>query len=124
MLQDNDGTKDLYGVQYFTGNKDQDLDSKTLTSIITESKKSSIPTNTIGQNLKQLLKSYSSNSLSSLDILKYLRSISPSAIELEVLSLTDYEFETDGPLSYVSLVLYSTNLIANFIVWIHTNLAL
>ena len=65
VLQDNDGTKDLYGVQYFTGKKDLEDESKALTSIIMESKKSTAPVNTIGQNLKQLLKEYSSQSLSS-----------------------------------------------------------
>lgn len=65
VLQDNDGTKDLYGVQYFTGKKELDDESKALTSIIMESKKVNTSANQpgIGQTLKQLLEGFSQKTI-------------------------------------------------------------
>jgi len=106
VIDDNDGTQDLYGVQYFTGKKDMDDESKALTSIIQESKNlSSKPENAVKshQDLKQLLEYYHEKKISASDLLAYFRDISPAAIELEIMSLTDFEFENNKKVDYVSI---------------------
>lgn len=110
VLQENDGTKDLYGVQYFTGKKEMDDESKALTSIIQESKhlEASKDQAVVGQQLKNYLEKYSKGQINSKQILDYLKGISPSAIELEVMSLTDYEFDTNKEIDYVSKAPFDT----------------
>lgn len=102
-IQGNDAGQDLYGVQYFTGKKEMDDESKPLTSIIQESKNlSREKMSTKGQELKQLLEQYHEKSYTAIDLLEFFRGISPSAIELEMLSLTDFEFDTNKNINYVS----------------------
>mmetsp|Transcript_32431 Transcript_32431/g.36972 ORF Transcript_32431/g.36972 Transcript_32431/m.36972 type:complete len:228 (+) Transcript_32431:530-1213(+) len=73
VLQENDGTKDLYGVQYFTGNKEMDDESKALTSIIMESKKldTSKEKVAVGQKLKGFLEEYNANKIKADEIMTY-----------------------------------------------------
>jgi hypothetical protein len=102
-IQGNDAGQDLYGVQYFTGKKEMDNEDKALTSIIQESKNlAKEKFSTKGQELKQLLEQYHEKTYTATDLLEFFRGISPSAIELEMLSLTDFEFDTNKNIDYVS----------------------
>lgn len=105
-IQGNDGTQDLYGVQYFTGKREMDDESKALTSIIKESKNlGSVKDNiTVGQELRVYLENYHAQKCTARQVSDYLKSISPSAIELEILGLTEYEFEANKKVDYVSHV--------------------
>jgi len=108
-LEGNDGAKDLYGVQYFTGKKDMD-DSKALTSIIKESKNlETVGKSGVGIELKDLLVQYHNTKITGKKLMEYFRGISPSAIELEFLSLSDFEFETNIKIDYV-IPITSNNL--------------
>mmetsp|Transcript_39227 Transcript_39227/g.38816 ORF Transcript_39227/g.38816 Transcript_39227/m.38816 type:complete len:642 (-) Transcript_39227:23-1948(-) len=102
----NDAGQDLYGVQYFTGKKELDDESKTLTSIIQDSKNLS-SLNQTGNvlELKELLQKYHNSKISSSKLLDYFRKISPSAIELEFLSLSDFEFDTNKKIDYIDTFL-------------------
>lgn len=103
-IEGNDAGKDLYGVQYFTGKKDIDDESKTLSSIIQDSKNLEA-SNKSGSvlELKDLLEQFSRGEISATKVMEYFQKISPSAIELEFLSLTDFEFDTNKKIDYVSL---------------------
>lgn len=105
-LGGNDGAKDLYGVQYFTGQKEVDDEAKALSSIIQDSK--SLGTENRKGNvleLKDLLEKYHKSKVTKETLMEYFRKISPSAIELEFLSPSDFEFETNKKIDYVSKLL-------------------
>jgi hypothetical protein len=104
-LQGNDNTQDLYGVQYFTGKKEMDDEDKALTSIIQESKNFQTSERVgVGIELKDMLYSYDQKKITAYKLIEYFRNISPSAIELEFLSLSDFEFDTNKKIDYVSII--------------------
>jgi hypothetical protein len=106
VLHGNDNTQDLYGVQYFTGKKEMDDESKALTSIIQESKSFQTSEKSgVGIELKDMLLKYDQKKVTAYQLIEYFRNISPSAIELEFLSLSDYEFDTNKKIDYVSILL-------------------
>jgi WD40 repeat protein len=102
VLKEHGAGVDLYGVQYFTGTKAAD-DKKELSTIIKESKQISAGKDQEGREkgLKALLNRYTTKEVTIDSIFDYLRAISPSAIELEILNLTDYEFDTEANVDYV-----------------------
>ena len=102
VLKEHGGGNDLYGVQYFTGTKSEN-DKKELSTIIKESKQIEAGKDQEGRDkgLKSLLKHYKNNEIAVSDILDYFKSISPSAIELEILNLTDFEFDIETDIDYV-----------------------
>ena len=106
VLKEHGAGQDLYGVQYFTGTKAAD-DKKELSTIIRESKKIEAGKDQEGREkgLKALLIQYKQQEIKIDQIFDYFRAISPSAIELEILNLTDYEFDTDASVDYVSPIL-------------------
>ncbi len=97
VIGENDATSDLIKEQFFSKkNKDQDDNKK---KSLTEVKEGII-------NLKLLLRQPKSNIQM---INEYLKSLSPSGIELEFLSLSTFDLDNksaDGvPLNYVLLML-------------------
>ena len=100
-IDGHDNTQDLYGVQYFTGKKDKGND-QALTSIIKESKNlEAVNKSGSKLELKNLLEKFKDSKIPAGKIIEYFRRISPSAIELEFLGLSDFEFETNKKINYV-----------------------
>lgn len=103
VLKEHGAGTDLYGVQYFTGTKAAD-DKKDLSTIIKESKQIQAGKDQEGKEkgLKALLNNYKDGKAKIDTIFDYFKSISPSAIELEILNLTDFEFDQNADIDYVS----------------------
>ncbi len=103
VLKEHGAGIDLYGVQYFTGTKQAD-DKKELSTIIKESRLVESGKDQEGRDkgLKSLLKKYNSGDIKIENVIEYLRGISASSIELEIMNLVDYEFDLEANIDYVS----------------------